>query len=244
MGLLIYPETMASISHSMVFDGRSHLSNMAQGKKDFDVGQIPGAEHASLDQHLGATTGDTGWHPLPERKVLAARLWWLCRWLGNDDTLIFDGGLDRWIQQGLPVSTLQEIFSQVHFTSKPTLTNMCQIADVLGSFYTLLDKRESARYRGEVEPLNAFACHIPGASSAPFSDNMSEGYLTSKAVLRQRFEILCLTPDSPLACNRVSGVTAIHNALALLIAGYPEHALCPCSCSEWITGSDLPIETA
>ena len=198
---------------------------MAQSKKDFDAGHIPGAEHASLDQHLAAATGDSGKHPLPERKVLpdqfqqwginpetrivcydqnngafAARLWWLCRWLGHDDVFALVGGLDGRFHQGLSVSNLQETFTRGHFTPKATLTNICQLADLQVSSNTLLDARDRARYRGDVEPIDAVAGHIPGAITVPFSDNMSEGYFKPKAVLRQRFENLDLTPDSPLMC--------------------------------------------
>ena len=274
MGLLISLETLAletlaSDSHAMVFDCRSHLGNLTQGKKDFDVGHIPGAQHADLDQHLAAAPGIGGRHPLPEREVLAdqfqrwginpatriicydqnngafaARLWWLCRWLGHDEVFVLDGGLDGWIQQGHPVSTVQSTFPQGHFALKPELTNICHVADVLGSSNTLLDARDSARYRGEIEPIDPVAGHIPGAISVPFSDNISEGYFKPASVLKQRFENLDLASDSPLVCYCGSGVTAIHNVLALLIAGYPEPALYAGSWSEWITDPDRPIETA
>ena len=262
-------ETLASDSRAMVFDCRSHLGNLTQGKKDFDAGHIPGAQHADLDQHLAAAPGVGGRHPLPEREVLAdqfqqwginpatriicydqnngafaARLWWLCRWLGHDEVFVLDGGLDGWIQQGHPVSTVQSTFPQGHFALKPELTNICHVADVLGSSNTLLDARDSARYRGEIEPIDPVAGHIPGAISVPFSDNISEGYFKPASVLKQRFENLDLAPDSPLVCYCGSGVTAIHNVLALLIAGYPEPALYAGSWSEWITDPDRPIETA
>ena len=253
----------------MVFDGRSHLGDLAEGKKNFDTGHIPEAQHAGLDQHLTSAPGDHGMHPLPEKEVLAhqfqhwginpetrivcyeqgigafaTRLWCLCRWLGHDDVFVLDGGLDGSIQQGLSVSTLQKTFNRGHFTPKARLTNICQVANVLGSSNTLLDARQGARYRGKVEPIDAFAGHIPSAISAPFFDNMSERYFKPKAVLKQRFETLDLTPDSPLVCYCGSGVTAINNVLALLIAGYPQPALYPGSWSEWITDTNRPIETA
>jgi len=273
MGLLISPEkmaleTLAGDSSTLVFDCRSHLGNLAQGKKDFDAGHIPGAQHADLDQHLAAAPGHGGRHPLPERDVLAnqfrqwgintttriicydqnngafaARLWWLCRWLGHNDVFVLDGGLDGWIKKGHPVTTLKASFAQGNFTSKTTLTRLCTVDDVLAASNTLLDARDSARYRGEVEPIDPVAGHIPGAISAPFSDNMSEGYFKSKAALKQRFDDLNLDPDTNLVCYCGSGVTAIHNVLALLIAGYPEPALYPGSWSEWITDPDRPIET-
>jgi len=269
MGPLISAETLANNSHAMALDCRSHLSNLAQGKKDSNAGHIPKAQNADLDQHLAAAPGASGRHPLPELEVLAnqfqqwginpetrivcydqnngafaARLWWLCRWLGHDDIFVLYGGLDGWNQQGLPVSTLQETFPRCHFTPKATLTNICQVADALGSSNTLLDAQASSRYRGGIEPIDPVADHIPGAIPAPFSDNMSEGYFKPKAVLKRRFETLDSTPDSPMVCYCGSGVTAIHNVLALLIAGYPEPALYPASWSEWITGPDRPIETA
>jgi thiosulfate/3-mercaptopyruvate sulfurtransferase len=269
MGLLISTETLSNTSLAIVLDCRFHLSDLAEGKKDFDAGHIPGAQHADLDQHLAAAPGDYGWHPLPEKEALAdpfqhwginpetrivcynqnngafaAGLWWLCRWLGHDDVFALDGGLDGLIHQGLSVSNLQETFTRGHFTPKATLTNICQFADLLVSSNTLLEALDSARYRSDVEPIDAVAGHIPHAIPAPFSDNMSEGYFKPKAVLKQRFETLDLTPDSPLVCYCGSGVTAINNVRALLIAGYPEPALYPSSWSEWITDSNRPIETA
>lgn len=269
MGLLISSETLASTSHAMIYDCRSHLRNFSQGKKDFDSGHIPGAQHADLDQHLAAAPGNGGRQPLPEREVLtdqfqqwginpttrivcyhqnngafAARLWWLCRWLGHDEVFVLDGSLDGWIQQEHSVSTLQGIYPPGYFASKAALTNICNVADLLGSSNSLLDARDSARYRGEVGSIDPVAGHIPGAISAPFSDNMSEGYFKPATVLKQQFETLGLTSESPLVCYCGSGVTAIHNVLALLLAGYPEPSLYPGSWSEWITDPNRPIETA
>ena len=268
MGLLIFAEKLASNRRAMMFDCRSHLGNLGQGKQDFDAGHIPGAQHADLDQHLAGAPDAGGKHPLPEREVLtdqfqkwginpatrvicydqnngafAARLWSLCRWLGHDDVFVLDGGLDGWTQQGNPVSIAHRTFPLGHFPSKSALTNICHVADLLRSSNTLLDARDSAGYSGEVEPIDAVSGHIPGAISVPFSDNMSEGYFKPAAVLKQRFETLHLKPDLPLVCYCGSGVTAIHNVPALLIAGYPEPALYPGSWSEWITNPDLPIET-
>jgi len=262
-------ETPANESRAMVFDCRSHLGNLSQGKRDFDSGHIPGAQHADLDQHLAGAPGAGGRHPLPDREVLAeqfrqwgintatriiyydqnngafaARLWWLCRWLGHHDAFVLDGGLDGWIQQGHPISTVQSTFPPGDFALKPALTKVCHVADVMGSPNTLLDARDRARYRGEVEPIDPIAGHIPGAISVPFSDNLSEGYFKPAEELKQRFENLDLAPDSPLVCYCGSGVTAIHNVLALLVAGYPEPALYAGSWSEWIADPDRPIETA
>ena len=274
MGLLISPETLAAesvtgSSNTMVFDCRAHLGNLTQGKIDFDAGHIPGAQHADLDQHLAAAPGAGGRHPLPEKEALAnqfqqwginpatriicydqnngafaARLWWLCRWLGHDDVFVLDGGLDGWIQKEHPVSAVQEAFPPGRFAPKPTLTNVCNASEIKESSSTLLDARDGARYRGEIEPIDPVAGHIPGAISAPFSDNLSGGYFKPAALLKQRFEKMNLTPDAPLICYCGSGVTAIHNVLALLIAGYPEPALYPGSWSEWIIDPDRPIETA
>ena len=257
MGLSIFTGTMASTSHALVFDCRSHLGEVAQGQKDFDAGPILGVQHASLNQHLTTAPVDGGSPPLLEREVLAdqfqqwgihpetriicydqnngafaARLWWLFRRLGHDNAFVFDGGLDGRIQQGLSVSTLQETFPQGHFTPRATLANICQIAGVLGSSKTILNAPASARYRGEVEPIDAVTGHIPGAISDPLSESTSEGYFKPKAVLERRFETPDLTLDS------------FDNVLALLIAGYSGPALYPGSPSEWITDPDRPIETA
>jgi thiosulfate/3-mercaptopyruvate sulfurtransferase len=268
MGLLISAETLASNRRAMVFDCRSHLGNLGQGKQDFDAGHIPGAQHADLDQHLAGAPGAGGRHPLPEREVLtdqfqqwgiipatrvicydqnngafAVRLSWLCRWLDHDDVFVLDGGLDGWIQQGHPVSIAHRTYPQGHFASKSALTNICHVADLLRSSNTLLDARDSTWYSGEVKPIDPVACHIPGAISVTFSDNMSEGHFKPAAVLKQRFETLHLNRNLSLVCYCGSGVTATHNVLALFVAGYPEPALYLGSWSEWITNPDLPIET-
>lgn len=268
MGLLISSEKAARDSGAMMFDCRSHLGNLPQGKMDFDAGHIPGAQHADLDQHLAAAPGTGGRHPLPAREVLidqfrqwgiktttriicydqnngafAARLWWLCRWLGHDDVFVLDGGLDQWIAQGHPVATAGSTFPRGNFAAKAPLTKVCNVEDVLAPSNTVLDARDGARYRGEVEPIDPVAGHIPGAISAPFQDNMSAGQFKPAAVLKQQFGELNLAPDANLVCYCGSGVTAIHNVLALLLAGYPEPVLYPGSWSEWITDPDRPIET-
>ena len=126
MGLLISVEALAKDNHYLVFDCRSHLGNLTQGRADFDAGHIPGAQHADLDQHLSSAPGLRGRHPLPDRDELsqqfrvwginsstkivcydqnsgafAARLWWLCRWLGHEAVFVLDGGLDARVEAGL-----------------------------------------------------------------------------------------------------------------------------------------------
>ena len=107
-----------------------------------------------------------------------------------------------------------------------------------------VDTRHSSRCRADIERIDPSTNHVPGAIYSPFFDNMTEGYFKPAAVLKQRFETLDLTPDSPLVRYCGLGVTAIHNVMALLVAGYPEPALYPGSWSEWITDPDRPIEIA
>jgi len=269
MGLLIPAETLASHSQAMLFDCWSYLDDLTLGKKDFDAGRIPRAQHANLDRHQAAALGADGWHPLPEREAqpdqfqqweihpttriicydqnngaFPARLWWLCHWLGHDDFFVLAGGLDVYIQQGHPVSPRQETSSQGHFAPKTALKNICHVTGLLRSSNALVEARDRVKYRGEIEPTDPVDGHISGAISAPFFDNISEGYFKPSAALKQQFATLDLTPDLPLLFYSGSGVTATHNLLALLILGYPEPALYPRSWSEWITDPDRPIETA
>ena len=115
--------------------------------------------------------------------------------------------------------------------------------EIANQQHTLIDARDAARFRGEVEPIDPIAGHIPGAICAPFSDNMSAGRFKSAAALKERFDHLALSPKRQLVCYCGSGVTATHNMLALLIAGYPEPALYPGSWSEWIANPNRPVET-
>jgi thiosulfate/3-mercaptopyruvate sulfurtransferase len=217
--------------------------------------------------------GKTGRHPLPEisdwidqvlewglnpsKQVVAyddaggafaARLWWLLRWIGHESVAVLDGGWQAWIGSDLSTSSLVPMQRPVdsdttQYDSNPGLTKQVGAAQVMSQDLLLLDARDPARFRGEIEPIDPVAGHIPGAICAPFADNLnSDGFFKSRQDLLERFnELTALHDHKPVVCYCGSGVTATHNILAMVHAGLSEPALYSGSWSEWITDPDRPI---
>ncbi|MFJ4196374.1 sulfurtransferase [Pseudomonas sp. NPDC089534] len=219
--------------------------------------------------------GVTGRHPLPEPAALverlqafgidagsdvvlyddgpgayAARAWWLLAWLGKrDGVFILDGGLKAWHAAGLPLSLDAPSTVRGSFSGQPDkrlLLSAAQLQQRLGqSGLTLLDARALPRFKGEVEPIDPVAGHIPGAQCAAFTDNLgSDGRFLPADRLKQRFAAL-LGDRSPgeLVAYCGSGVTACHNLFALCLAGYPLAELYAGSWSEWINDPARGIAT-
>ncbi|MFI8747827.1 sulfurtransferase [Pseudomonas sp. NPDC077186] len=217
--------------------------------------------------------GVTGRHPLPDPARLnqrlrdwglragsqvvfyddgpgafAAHAWWLLLWLGKRDGLyLLDGGLKAWREAGLALDRRQPTPTPGDFAGQADaslLLDAEQLARRLGSAdLCLLDARALPRFRGEVEPLDAVAGHIPGAQCAAFTDNLdADGYFLPAERLRARFDALRGTrPAQGLVAYCGSGVTACHNLFALSLAGYPLAPLYAGSWSEWITDPRRPI---
>lgn len=219
--------------------------------------------------------GVTGRHPLPDPARLeerlrawgvnqdstlvlyddgpgafAARAWWLLAWLGKrDGVYLLDGGFQAWQAAGLPVTAQVSEPPRGSFTARPDARLVLDAESLrrrLGDpDLTLIDARAEPRFRGEVEPLDPVAGHIPGARCAPFTDNLgSDGRFLPADQLRQRFERL-LDGRSPehLVAYCGSGVTACHNLFALSLAGLPLAPLYAGSWSEWITDASRPLAT-
>ncbi|MBE7375343.1 sulfurtransferase [Pseudomonas lopnurensis] len=219
------------------------------------------------------TPGKTGRHPLPAPEELLARLqawglnddsqvvlyddgpgafaahaWWLLVWLGKRDGLyLLDGGLDAWREAGLPLDATVPTIRRGSFAGHADATLVVdaqQLAERLGNpDLTLLDARALPRFRGEVEPIDPVAGHIPGALCAPFGDNLdANGRFLNPEQLRARFtELLGERPAQAAVAYCGSGVTACHNLFALSLAGYPLITLYPGSWSEWITDPGRPV---
>lgn len=219
--------------------------------------------------------GVTGRHPLPAPQALnerlqawginpdsdvvlyddgpgafAARAWWLLAWLGKrEGVYILDGGLKAWHAAGLPLSLDAPLVSRGTFSGTPDqalLLSAEQLQQRLAQpTLTLLDARALPRFRGEVEPIDPVAGHIPGAQCAAFTDNLGpDGRFLPAEQLKQRFaqKLAGRSPDDVVAyCG--SGVTACHNLFALCLAGYPLAALYAGSWSEWITDQTRAIAT-
>ena len=219
--------------------------------------------------------GITGRHPLPSSAALiatlqawginndsqivlyddgpgafAARAWWLLAWLGKQDNVwLLDGGLQAWNAAGLPLTAASVRPQPGNFSGQPQaalVLDASQLQQRLNSTQlTLLDARAQPRFRGEVEPLDPVAGHIPGAQCAVFTDNLaSNGSFLPAPQLQQRFAaLLGSRPASDLVAYCGSGVTACHNLFALCLAGYPLAALYAGSWSEWITDPQRPVAT-
>jgi thiosulfate/3-mercaptopyruvate sulfurtransferase len=219
--------------------------------------------------------GKTGRHPLPEieawkqwvsdqqitpaRQVVAyddiggafaARLWWLLRWIGHDKVAVLDGNWQYWLDNcypttaSIPEKPEPAPTTNAHLTRK-SLTRQVSVDEIPGGNFVLLDARDEPRYRGEIEPIDPVAGHIPGALCSPFTENLSnEGCFKSRTELHNRFSNLLSEKNDRLpVCYCGSGVTATHNILAMVHAGLEEPALYPGSWSEWILDSERPVET-
>ncbi|WP_213878425.1 sulfurtransferase [Pseudomonas sp. dw_358] len=227
------------------------------------------------DLSAGVVRGQTGRHPLPDAAqwlqrlrswglnadsevvlyddgpgAYAARAWWLLVWLGKrEGVYLLDGGLQAWHAAGLPLSLDPPPSEPGHFSGEPDpdlWITARQLQARLGQQgLTLIDARAAARFRGEVEPIDPVAGHIPGAQCAVFTDNLgADGRFLPAEQLRERFAaLLDGRPVSELVAYCGSGVTACHNLFALCLAGYPLGQLYAGSWSEWITDPQRPVAT-
>jgi thiosulfate/3-mercaptopyruvate sulfurtransferase len=256
-----------------VIDVRHDLMNVEAGRRAYDAGHIPGAVFAHIDDDLsGAKTGRNGRHPLPRREDLvralrrwgvdddtqivaydaqggnfAVRLWWLARWLGHARVAVLDGGWPVWLANTGLSSTERPVRNAGHFSERPSLMPLVEVDEVVRTLGTperlVLDARTPERYRGEQEPIDPVAGHIPGARNRPWQRNLNpDQTFKSAAALRQEFEAaLGSTAPNRVAHQCGSGVTACHNLLAMEIAGMPGSALYAGSWSEWIADPARPV---
>jgi thiosulfate/3-mercaptopyruvate sulfurtransferase len=236
-------------------------------------GHLPGAVSVDLDRDLAAPVGDgrRGRHPLPEPGALqealrrwgideessvvayddadgssAARAWWLLRWAGLRDVRVLDGGIAAWTAAGLPLTTNMPAPEPTNVVVRPgamPVLDATGVAELVARGGVLLDARVEPRYRGEVEPVDPVAGHIPGARSAPTSGNVdASGRFLSPKQLRERFAGLGVEPGQAVAAYCGSGVAAAQEVLALHLAGVPA-ALYAGSWSQWVADPSRPIET-
>lgn len=199
--------------------------------------------------------------------AFAARLWWMFRWAGHANVAVLDGGLTAWLASGHGVTSAatnkgarklpaKDSINQ-QFKLKPSLTRTMAATDLIKNAgkLTLIDARTQERFDGTTEPIDAVAGHIPGAICAPFQDNLNADHKFKTAEeLKARFQKLSAnnqdsnidrrtSEENPLVCYCGSGVTAAHNILALVHAGFKEPYLYPGSWSEWITDDHRPVAT-
>jgi len=265
-------ELAAALGHWRIFDCRHDLAQPDLGERQYREGHVPGALFAHLDRDLsGAKTGTNGRHPLPSPEAfaawlgrqgvsaadqvvcydgangaMAARLWWLLRWVGHEAVAVLDGGFAKWTAEGRPVSTdvPQPRATQFHLRMRADMAVDAQaIARTLSS-RMLLDARAPARYRGEQEPIDPVAGRIPGALNRYNLDNVrGNGQFKPAEQLRAEFEQVLRARAAGDVVNYCgSGVAACHNLLALEIAGLPGGKLFAGSWSEWIADPARPRE--
>ena len=232
-------------------------------------GHIPGAVFVDLERDLSAPPGRRGRHPLPaaedferamraagvadDRPVVvyddanglpAARAWWLLRYFCHEQVALLDGGLAAWLAAGRPLHQGEEAPSEPgDFTARPGAMPVIDAdqAARLGRCGVLIDARAPERYRGESEPMDPVAGHIPGARNRPMADNLdASGHLRPRAELAEELADLAGT-EVGAYCG--SGITAAHTVLTLELAGVNGAALYPGSWSEWVTDRDRPVAT-
>ncbi len=263
---------LGNSSNVIVLDASFDLQDVQAGLRAFEQGHVPGAQFADLDRDLcSAKTGRNGRHPLPERgafantvakwsirpdskvvvydrqgAMFAAHLWWMLCWLGHDDVAVLDGGWSAWQAAGGAAETgpARAVSAAPPYPSRPALMTVVDADTVqsrLGSV-CLLDARAPERYRGEVEPLDAAAGHIPGALNRFFQLNLVDGRFKPAAELRAEFDaVLGDQPAGEMVHSCGSGVTACHNLLAMHIAGLPGARLYAGSWSEWSSDPSRPV---
>ncbi len=253
-------DELTSTSPPVVLDVRWRLDR-PDGRSDYLAGHIPGAVFVDLDQELAEHGAPTdGRHPLPSIENLqraargwglhggdqvvvyddlnslsAARAWWLLTAAGASGVRILDGSLGAWTRSGRPLDRAVVVPPAGDITLAyghlPTID--IDGAAAFPSHGTLLDARGGDRYRGETEPVDPRAGHIPGALSAPTAENVDKhGRFLAPEALRARFHALGVPDSGDLAVYCGSGVTASHEIAALTIAGFPA-ALYPGSWSQW-----------
>lgn len=245
--------------------------NGPPGFLEYRRGHLPGAVFVDLDSDLAGRAGDgRGRHPLPDaldfqaamrsagvsrqRAVVmydgggglsAARAWWLLRYFGHGQVRLLDGGVPAWLAAGLSLTTAIPAVTPGDFDVRPGGMPVLDTTKVLdfAAEGVLLDARAVERYRGDAEPIDPVAGHIPGARSAPTAENLdAAGRMLSVAGLRMRFAGVGVRPDVAVAAYCGSGVTAAHEVLALEVAGIAA-ALYPGSWSEWVSDPSRPVAT-
>jgi thiosulfate/3-mercaptopyruvate sulfurtransferase len=253
----------------VVLDARWRLAGPPPARL-YAAGHLPGAVSVDLDTDLAAPPSPgSGRHPLPEPAALqaalrrwgvtadgevvayddgdassAARAWWLLRWAGYDRVRVLDGGYAAWTGAGLPVTTEVPSPGPGDVVVRPGSMPVLDADRAAGTAATgvLLDARAAERYRGEVEPVDPVAGHIPGAVSAPISGNVASGRFRPPDELRRRFAALGVGPDTRVGAYCGSGVAAAQEVLALELAGVTA-ALYPGSWSAWVADPGRPGAT-
>jgi len=274
---LVSPATLAEHSKDpdwVILDCRFDLADSEAGYLQWQQAHIPGSVYADLERHLSSpVTESSGRHPLPDpidlaecfsqwgigvntqvivyddsNSTIAARGWWLLKWLGHDKVAVLNGGLRAWRRYGLPTVNSTTDRKPAHFEMRlqnQMLVDADELSRSLELGHVVLDARAAPRFLGDTEPLDKRAGHIPGAHNYPFAANLDrDGQFLPASELRVYFDaaIQDETADHVI-CMCGSGVTACHNLLAMEIAGLPGARLYPGSWSEWSRDPERAVAT-
>jgi len=250
----------------VVIDSRWYIDDSSAGRRAYDEAHIPGARFVDLDTDLSQATGP-GRHPLPTHQAfgeicgrlgidqnthvvvyddrgggIAARMWWMLTNQGHPAVSVLDGGLDAWTAIEGPMTNEPPSVELAALPTQPWARTV-DINDVENRPETtmLIDARASERYRGDEEPIDPVAGHIPGAMSMPLDDNLNPD-MTFKdpAALSQRFVSAGIEDAQDVIVHCGSGVTACHNILAMVLAGIPPADLYVGSWSDW-SSAGMPV---
>jgi len=257
-----------------IVDCRFDLADPSAGRRDYEAAHIPHAVYMDLNEDLASRPQEqTGRHPLPDAAkvaatvgrlgidnstpvvvydagngAMAARAWWIFRWLGHADVRLLDGGMSAWKAADLPLDNslvkhdaleyVAALRNELVITSDEIHASLDDVESL-----NLIDARDAARFAGEHEPIDKVAGHVPGARNLPFPESLhADGRWKSREELGVLWS-RCLGPDRQTEWVAMcgSGVTACHLALSAVEAGYRQPRLYVGSWSEWIADSSRPI---
>jgi len=251
-----------------------HIAGAVYASLD-DALSDKGVFDADGTHHPHADAASGGRHPLPSREKFAmwlssvgfandmqavvydrnnstycGRLWWMLKWCGHDAVAVLDGGWKAWQESGGDVSSGEETSRfQSNFELNAPLRKLVSADEVMRNIgepgQTLVDARAGARFRGEVEPLDPVAGHIPGALNRPGAENIGpDGHFKSAQQLRAEFDKVLAGRDAATVVHHCgSGVSAVPNIIAMELAGFPPTALFAGSWSEWVSDRSRPVAT-
>jgi thiosulfate/3-mercaptopyruvate sulfurtransferase len=255
-----------------IVDCRFYLAEPSKGEAEYQDEHLPGAVYAHLDRDLsGPRTGKNGRHPMPSIEAMverfsrfgiddevqviaydtsqgqmAARLWWMLRYLGHDAAAVLDGGLQTWKAEGRPLASGRESRPARRVAARPRESMRIDVEALERerTEHLLIDARAPERFRGEVEPFDPVKGRIAGARNHPTAASLAaDGRFLAPSELRSRFEsILGSSRVDSVVSYCGSGVTACHNLLAMDVAGLRGARLYPGSWSEWSADEKRPIE--
>lgn len=256
----------------IIFDCRHDLADLKRGARLYAEGHISGAHFAAVEADLsGEKTGTNGRHPLPlpaafmdflvrhgvsdtativayddAGGLYAARLWWMCRWIGLSRVMLLDGGLPKWVAEGRPLTATVPNAERSSLAGHAEPSLVWTAGDLLRHLQdaevALIDARAAERFRGEVEPIDPFAGHIPGALNRYYKVNLNPD-LTFRRPEELRREFVSLIGDrrpENVVHQCGSGITACANLFAMEYAGLRGSKLYNGSWSEWISDPTRP----